>query len=153
MVATWRVSDSIAQLEADPWRAANPFSPELLECHQVLFDVARSREEKIRGSRIGWRSISHACSDEWRRDRIVWRFVYSPRTTWNEVTRKFEGEFSGSEQPGNGPLAGKSHGFVIVAVSERIAKARPNQALHNLAKRVCELYLGVDGRTRFTWTT
>src|SRR5438445_4117426 len=41
-------------------------------------------------------------------------------------------------------LGADSHGFLIVAVSETIATARPRPALHRLAKRLCELYLGVD---------
>jgi hypothetical protein len=41
-------------------------------------------------------------------------------------------------------LTGGSHGFLIVAVSETIALARPNQGLLELAKCLCNLYLGVD---------
>lgn len=144
-MATWRVSDLIAQLEPDPWRTANPFSPELVECHQVLFDGARSRGEKI-GALTAWLAQHQPClfgrmearqnrlefcllteNDLERSDQEIRDRVQRERTAWKRNA-----------------LAGISHGFVIVAVSERIATALPNQALHNLAKRLCEIYLGVN---------
>ena len=39
---------------------------------------------------------------------------------------------------------GRSHGFLIVAVSEQIAMARPNEQIHQLARRLCDLYLGAS---------
>ena len=41
-------------------------------------------------------------------------------------------------------LAGGSHGFLIVAVSETIAKARPDHRLIALARALSHLYLGID---------
>src|SRR5205823_5820448 len=41
-------------------------------------------------------------------------------------------------------LIGGSHAFLIVAVSEIITMARPNHVLLELAKCLCDLYLGVD---------
>jgi hypothetical protein len=144
IVATWQVSDLIAQLEPDPWRIANPFSPELAECHQALFDAARSREYKI-GALSGWLAQHQPClfgqmeakqkrlefcvlteNDLERSDQEIRARIQRERTAWKRTA-----------------LAGKSHGFLIVAVSERIATARPNQLLHNLAKGICAHYLGV----------
>ena len=39
-------------------------------------------------------------------------------------------------------LGGHSHGFLIAALSERIAIARPSETLFKLASRLCELYIG-----------
>ena len=39
-------------------------------------------------------------------------------------------------------VEGRSHGFLIVAVSRSIAFARPGPELHRLALKLCELYMG-----------
>ena len=39
---------------------------------------------------------------------------------------------------------GESHGFVILAVSETLANAEPNEALFEVARRIAELYLCRD---------
>ena len=44
----------------------------------------------------------------------------------------------------DGRLAGETHAFIILALSERIACATPGKVLQNLAQRICELYLGVS---------
>lgn len=41
-------------------------------------------------------------------------------------------------------FAGDASGFVILAVSERIATAKPSEVVKALAKRLCFLYLGHD---------
>jgi hypothetical protein len=41
-------------------------------------------------------------------------------------------------------FAGDASGFVILAVSQKIATAVPNEVVKNLAKRLCYLYLGKD---------
>lgn len=142
---TWRVSDLIARLEPDPWRATHRFSPDVAECHDVLFDAARSRAEKIAALTV-WLAEMQPClfgrmearqnrlalcllteNDLERSDQEIRAKMQRERTDWKRLA-----------------LAGDSHGFLLVAVSETIATARPNQVLHELAQRLCERYIGVD---------
>src|SRR5437667_7835250 len=56
----WTVGDLIEQLQADPWRDEQPFSNDMRECQQVLFDPRRTRQEKI-DALNGWLAESQPC--------------------------------------------------------------------------------------------
>jgi hypothetical protein len=146
MAKTWAVSDLIDQLEPDPWRMQNPFSDDMRTCHEVLFRPDSSRAEKA-DVLAQWLGKYQPClfgqmeakqgrlafcilteNDLERSDQEIRLRIQQERLDWKGWARH-----------------GDSHGFLIVAVSERIAVARRGDTLHRLAKRLCELYLGVDG--------
>lgn len=145
MADTWTISDLIEQLEPDPWRTQNPFSGEMQTCHAVLFRPDSSRAEKA-DALADWLSSHQPCrfgqmeakqgrlafcilseNDLERSDRAIRARIQQERLDWKSQARN-----------------GGSHGFLIAAVSERIAIARPGVVLHQLAKRLCELYVGID---------
>jgi len=142
--ATWDISDSISLLNADPWRNDHPFSADIAQVHATLFDPAKSRQE-VADALSSWLAENQPClfgrmeanqkrlafcvlneNDLERSDQEIRERIHHERMDWK---RRAE--------------SGDSHAFLIVAVSERIARARPDGRLRQLASRLCELYLGV----------
>jgi hypothetical protein len=143
--ASWSVSELVDLLEPDPWRHKNPFSDELVKCHNVLFDAATSRQEKAASLNI-WLSEHQPClfgrmesrqgrlpvcllteNDLARSDQEIRALIARERRNWKRLA-----------------LNGNTHGFILLVVSKRIATARLNESLYRLASRLCELYVG-DG--------
>jgi hypothetical protein len=141
----WRVSDLIAELEPDPWRQEHPFSDDMQHCHDVLFAPGASRAEKM-AAVWEWLGTSQPClfgrmearqerldlcllteNDLERSDREIRATIQQHRLEWKQRARH-----------------GERHGFLIVAVSRRIANARRGTVLLDLARRLCELYLRID---------
>ncbi|MBI2806632.1 MAG: hypothetical protein HYX68_16750 [Planctomycetes bacterium] len=142
---TWLVSDLIEQLQADPWRDQQPFSDDVQQCQQLLFDPRRTRQEKL-DALNGWLAESQPClfgQMEAKQKRLAFCLL-----TENDLARSDEGIRQRIEEDRQDwkrqAVAGETHAFIIVAISERIARARPGEALLNLAQRFCELYLGVS---------
>jgi hypothetical protein len=143
----WTISDLIAQLSLDPdaWRSENPFSQDMRKCHAVLFDARRTRAEKATAL-SQWLSEFQPClfgrmeakqsrleiclltdNDLQRSDDFIRTKIQRDRLNWRRLA-----------------TAGQSHGFLIVAVSETIALARPSKTLLDLAARLCQFYVGAD---------
>lgn len=144
---SWQVSDLVSRLESerDPWRDAYRFSDDVTECHQVLFDLAASRDEMAEAL-ADWLANWQPClfgRMEARRRRLAFCIL-----TENDLER--------SDQDLRAKIAqeradwrdrartGATHGFLIVAVAERIALARPGAVLQQLATTLGRLYLGCD---------
>lgn len=144
---SWTVSDLVAQLslDVDPWRLHNPFSRDVNDCHSVLFEPRRTRAEKV-AAMSHWLSEFQPClfgrmeaklnrldfcllteNDLQKNDDFVREKIQRHRLNWKRRA-----------------LDGRSHGFLIVAMSEAIAMARPGRTLLELAARICQLYLGTD---------
>lgn len=143
---SWTISDLIEQLEPDPWRTGNPFSNDMVKCHEQLFDNGKSRHEKALAL-SDWLAQYQPClfgrmearqrrlpicvltENDWERgDQEIRSRIARERTAWKRQA-----------------FGGNTHGFLIAIVSERVAVARPggpNSPLHRLASRLCELYLG-----------
>lgn len=140
---SYRVSDLIGGLEPDPWRVEVGFSDDIERCHAVLFDPRRTRREK-QAALYEWLAGSQPClfgrmeakqsrldlcllteNDLERSDAEIRGLIEIARSAWKSRAR-----------------VGGTHGFLIVAVSQRIAYARQGLVLRQLAERVCELYLG-----------
>lgn len=142
---TWRVSDSMAELSPDPWRRTTPFSDDMARCHTVLFDLGSSRQEKS-DALSDWLGASQPCrfgQMEARQRRLAFCVLTENdlERSDQEMRARIEHERAAWKSQARN---GSSHGFLIVAVSEVIANARPGPALHRLATNLCELYLGVD---------
>ena len=144
---TWQVSDLIGRLEKerDPWRARNVFSADMADCHRVLYDPAASRTEMAEAL-AAWLGDWQPClfgrmearqhrlafcilteNDLERSDQEIRQKIQDERAAWRDRAR-----------------TGATHGFLIVAVAERIAFARPGPLLQELASTLCSLYLNFD---------
>jgi hypothetical protein len=143
---TWVVSDLIEQLQADPWRDQQPFSQDVQQCQRVLFNRTRSRQGKL-DALNDWLAEFQPClfgQMEARQKRLAFCLL-----TENDLARSDEDIQLRIEEDRQDwkrrAVAGETHAFIILTVSESIARARPGDLLLNLAQRICELYLGVSG--------
>src|SRR5690349_13033604 len=132
------VARLMSRLENDSWRAKEGFSEEVDRANQELFKTSTSDEERIK-TLNGWLQKYQPClfgviaarlglitycllserdlseSDEFISDRIQ-----SARSQWTA---------SGFD--------GASSAFIVLAISERITVATPNDNLKKLARKLC----------------
>lgn len=139
------VADYLSLLEPDEWRARVGFSPEVEDVNRELFhpglpeeDAARllgkwlERHQPCLFGRIAARAgaLGYCIlgdnelrqSDEFIKDKIQ--------------ARRLEWTRDGFE--------GRKSGFVILAVSQALASARPGPEVQEVARRLCYLYLETD---------
>jgi hypothetical protein len=140
---TWMVGDLIEQLQADPWRDQQPFSNDMQRCQQVLFGSRRTRQEKI-DALNRWLADSQPClfgQMEAKQGRLAYCLLTENDLARSDedIRQRIEEERQDWKRRG---FSGDTHAFIIVAISERIARARPGDILLRLAQRLCELYLG-----------
>src|SRR3954451_5771390 len=139
------IADLIEELPQDTWRAANPFSTDMQTCHAVLLRRGSTRAEmtvaldtwlgteqpclfgrmEARQHRLSYCLLTE--NDLERGDDHVRARIQEDRDIWKRSARR-----------------GESHGFIIVAVSRRIAYATVGPELLELARHLCDLYLGRD---------
>lgn len=139
------IADLIEELPQDPWRAANPFSAEMQACHDVLFRRGSSRIAMTEAL-DKWLGTEQPClfgrmeakqhrlaycllteNDLERGDNHVRARIQEDRDAWKRLARR-----------------GESQGFIILAISTRIARATVGPELQSLARHLCDLYLGRD---------
>jgi hypothetical protein len=139
------IGDLIEDLPQDPWREGNPFSPKMQACHEVLFRAGSSRAE-MAAALDNWLASEQPClfgrmeakqhrlaygllteNDLERGDDHVRARIQDDRDAWRRWARD-----------------GESHGFIILAISPRIARAIVGPELLRLARHLCDLYLGQD---------
>jgi hypothetical protein len=132
----------LAKLTTDSWRATSPFSPEVAECHRVMFDKTSTTRD-IESCLSGWLQKHQPClfgriaakvgllsycilteEDLKEGDERVRAKIQETRTEW---TRQ--------------GFQGRKSGFVILVVSPTIARSIPDPNLQALAQRLCSLYL------------
>jgi len=137
-----RIATLVNALQPDPWRTSNGFSPDLEEVHKHVF-VDSVSPDTVTERIGGWLQRFQPClfgriaakhgqlsycvivdseldhSDEYIRDKIQ-----NARLKW--TTEGFNGAKSG---------------FVVLIVSQRIAKAIPNDQMKALSRELCSLYL------------
>jgi hypothetical protein len=134
------LDELLDSLEDDPWREEHPFSADLLEVHQKLFD-AKNRSAHS-GAIRKWLQAEQPClfgrmaakdqiqlciltdRDLYRGEGYVRDLIAESRLQWKR---------RGSR--------GEQHGFVIHLVSPRVARAKPSPILRDLALRLCQIYL------------
>jgi hypothetical protein len=144
MKRTWEVSDMIGTLQDDPWRLQErPFSEDVAKYHKTLFDPRRTRREKAEAL-ASWLAEYQPClfgQMEAKQGRLAFCLLTENdlEASDQDIRQRIEQARVDWKRLG---VEGKSHGFVIVAVSPTIALARPVPELHRLALKLCELYLG-----------
>lgn len=136
------ISELVDRLAPDPWRQQMDFSPDIAACHDVLFASGVSRS-RMADALTRWLRSEQPClfgrmeatkrrlafcvlteNDLYRGDDHIRGRICEERTDWKRRA-----------------LQGLSHGFIIAAVSERIATARADENLLTLARKLSELYL------------
>lgn len=139
---TRQIADLIDQLDIDPWRESVGFSDDVQSAQMELWR-SNATEDNRKQALNDWIGKFQPClfgriaaklglmrycvisedvlldSDEAVRSQIQ-----AARTHWTRDSSE-----------------GKSSGFIVLAASERIAKANPTPTLMTLACRLCSLYL------------
>jgi len=132
------------ELREDPFRIRMPFAKDLEEASVALLRSSSNQESA--GVISGWLSRFQPClfgriaarlqglsycflseADLNESDESIHEKIQTARRAWRR--RAFSGDASG---------------FVVLIISDRIAKALPNESVKSLAKRLCYLYLGRD---------
>jgi hypothetical protein len=137
------IRNLIDDLRQDPWRKTTVFSPGVQACHDVLFRPGASRTE-MEVALNRWLATEQPClfgrmeakqerlaycllteNDLQRGDGHVRARIQEDRDAWRRLAR-----------------TGRSHAFVIVAISRQIAFAAVGPELLRVAQHLCSLYLG-----------
>jgi hypothetical protein len=136
------VADLLAQLRIDPWREEVGFSPEVETCQRILFDRNKT-EGEWESALSAWLQKYQPClfgriaaklslisfcflteADLYGSDEGIREKIQAARKEWTK--QGFEGRKSA---------------FVILAISEKIARSIPDQTALLLACQLCSLYL------------
>jgi len=141
------IKEILDQLKPDPWRTEVGFSPDIQMANQILFDpqsndttcsdvinqwLETKKNQPCLFGKLGARlGLISYCSlkekDLYRPEDEVKKIIQDARTKWSA-----EGYY------------GEKSAFVIAVVSEKIANAIPDNAVKELAKRICFLYLETE---------
>jgi hypothetical protein len=136
------IRELIEQLNPDEWRKSVGFSSDLDECSKILVNKSESRRKKIDGLQK-WVSEGQPCifgKIAAGRDLISFCLLDEDdlRGTDSEIQEKIQAERSAWKVAGS---QGEKNAFVIVAASEQISLAQPDDNLKKLAIRLFSLYL------------
>jgi hypothetical protein len=137
------LKDLLNQISPDEWRSTHPFTADMEGAQRAIFES--NVDGEIRQSLLEWIGQYQPClfgrmaarlhaigtcivsegeildnPEEWIAAKID-----RARTEWLASTFK-----------------GKSSGFVLAVVSERVAYGRPDYAMSRFARRICSHYLG-----------
>ena len=134
------VSELYSQLEVDPWRTR--FSDDVTDVHRVV--LAPSASDDVGESALNdWLGEHQPClfGKIAAKQHLLKYCILTERL----LTASDEQIRHAIQEARAGWYAeafdGRSSGFVIVAVSKRLAFARPTATMAALAQRLCELYL------------
>jgi hypothetical protein len=143
------IGDLIEDLPQDPWRASHRFSPDMQACHDVLFRAGSTRAEMAE-SLDEWLASEQPClfgRMEAKQNRLSYSLL-----TENDLERGDDHVRSRIQEDRDAwkrrARVGESHGFIILAISPRIARAAIGPELLRLARHLCDLYLGQDDPDR-----
>lgn len=139
------ISQMLNELSSDSWRKATGFSPDVADTNKRLFDEKASITTRMEAlstwlqkyqpclfGRIGAKAgfLSYCIlteADLQGPDELIKEKIQTARSDWTA-----EG------------FQGKKSGFVILAISERLACALPDEKVQQFASRLCSLYLLAD---------
>ncbi len=135
--------EAFNRIQPDQWRRNNDFSRDVDEAQRALW--ASGSDDEAQGILERWISEFQPClfgriaarahqlsycflrENELGDESLLRNKIQSARTSWKR-----------------GAWKGEKHGFLIVLLSERIARSTPSPELLELARRLCSLYLLVD---------
>jgi hypothetical protein len=142
---TSSVADLLSRLTPDPWRASVGFSPDVESANHRLFNPSSSDDDRT-AALSDWLQKHQPClfgriaakngflsycilteADLTSTDDVIRDKIQAARRTWTR-----DGYY------------GMKNGFIILAISERIARATPDATVKELALRLCSLYLLQD---------
>lgn len=141
------VSKMLDSLKPDSWRAEVGFSPEVDAANRLLFRP--NSDAEIKNILNTWLQKYQPClfgRIAAKLGLISYCIITDSDLDGSEedIARKIEGEHELWRREG---FEGKKSGFVLVAVSERIALAEPNEAALKLARKLCSHLLLQDIET------
>lgn len=139
------ISEILERLRPDPWRVEVGFSPELEAAHEAMFKPQISEADLI-AAVAAWLQRHQPClfgriaaklgllsyciltdADLHQSDHKIKEKIQSARLQWTRDAYE-----------------GKKSGFVILAVSNKLASALPNADMKEFARRLCFLYLETE---------
>lgn len=136
------VVDLLTRLKPDRCRESTPFSPEMAEANERIFE-AGDDSDAIAGILRQWLQRHQPClfgRIAARRDRVTYCILTERdlRQSDSLIQSKIQDARLGWTRAG---FSGQKSGFVILAAAPAIALATPNDDLRALAQRLCSLYL------------
>jgi hypothetical protein len=138
------VHDLISALPADPWRVQTPFSADIVAASTKLL-AAQSTQDREKAltewladyqpclfGRIAAKlGLMHYCiltpAELAGDDETIYSKIKQERLVWHKAG-----------------WDGHKSGFVILALSDKIARAQPGEETKRLAQRLCQLYLHTE---------
>jgi hypothetical protein len=139
------VAELFSNLIPDPWRSQSGFSPDIEDVHKNLFKAELSESDSIQflnqwiqrfqpclfGRIAAKLDLINYCilteNDLHKPDKEIKNKIQQQRLRWT----------------GDG-FSGEKSAFVIAVISPTIAYALPNEAVRELARRLCYFYLRTD---------
>src|SRR5258708_4064151 len=138
------VAQLFSELRPDPWRQNAPFSPEVHSANLPLFAAAnpeasakilddwiQKHQPCLFGKAAATRDLLSYCmlteSDLLGTEESLMAKIQAARTAWTREA-----------------FYGRKSGFVICAISPTIATAVPDDAVKELARRLCSFYLETE---------
>jgi hypothetical protein len=145
------IEQLLYDLKTDPWRVQHPFSDEIEQFHDRLFDPDVTRSQKADVVKEWLASVHYPClfgrkaakagslsvlileeRDLLGSDQQITELIRDARDVWRSEA-----------------LDGKKHALVILAVSERLAHAKPDETILAISRRLCEMYLSLPVQPDF----
>lgn len=139
---TRRVAELIEQLEVDAWRESSGFSEEMAKAQEALWRSSASDADRC-SALADWIGQYQPCLFGRMAAKLRFlRFCVIPEATLLESDEAVRDQIQRARTEWTGDAyKGECSGFVVLAVSERIARAKPSSTLLELACRLCSLYL------------
>jgi hypothetical protein len=141
------IAELLNELEPDPWREKVGFSADLNEANRRLFDP-NATNQQYEATLKDWISRHQPCI--FRRSAAAGGFLRYCVLTEKELQgsdEAIENRIREARLEWNrAGFEGQASGFVILAISESLARAVPNEIVKQLAMRLAWLYLRKDIR-------
>jgi hypothetical protein len=136
------ISQLLNEVKPDPWRNETGFSVDVADANKRLFDEKANSSDRAEAL-SGWLRKYQPCLF----GRIAAKAGFLNYCILTEadleapddsIREKIQAARSDWTRDG---FEGKKNGFIILAISERLACALPNETIKQLALRLCSLYL------------
>ncbi|MBR1220076.1 hypothetical protein JQ557_18875 [Bradyrhizobium sp. U87765 SZCCT0131] len=138
---TQTIAECLARLSPDPWRTATPFSQEMVEANEKLY-AARDEAEAIAALRIWLGKFQPCLFGRIAAKTSLLSYCILTEQDLQSDDETIRGKIQAARQRWTREgYEGKKSGFVVLAVSRRLAEAEPDKAMQDFALRLCELYL------------